>query len=98
MITFWNSLSPEMQTAVAGAFAGIVLYLFQRIWTNSPVLAWLGPDDSTRKKRLVAILLAGVAGIVGGQGDLQQTVIAFIAALGASQTTFLWTKPGGPTI
>lgn len=98
MITVWNSLSPEMQTAVAGVFAGTVLYLFQRIWTNSPVLAWLGPDDSTRKKRLAAVLLAAVAGIIGGQGDLQQTVIAFIAALGASQTTFLWTKPGGPTI
>lgn len=98
MLEVWQTLSPEAQIAVAGAFAGIVLYLFQRIWTNSPVLAWLGPDDSTRKKRLAAVLLAAVAGIIGGQGDLQQTVIAFIAALGASQTTFLWTKPGGPTI
>ena len=98
MLDIWQSLSPEAQTAVAGVVAGVVLYLFQRFWTGSPVLGWLGTDYSTRKKRLVAILLAAVAGIVGGQGDLQKTVIAFIVALGASQTTFLWTKEKEPRI
>ncbi len=98
MLDVWQSLSPEAQTAVAGILAGVVLYLLQKLWTGSPLLGWLGPDDSTRKKRLVAILLATVAGIIGGQGDLQKSIIAFIAALGASQTTFLWTKEKEPRI
>ena len=98
MLEVWQTLSPEAQTAVASILAGVMLYLFQKFWTDSPVLALLGPDDSSRKKRLVAILLAAVAGIIGGQGDLQKTLIAFIVALGASQTTFLWTKEKEPRI
>lgn len=98
MVEVWTSASPEMQTVIAGVFAGIIMYLLQRFWTSNPVIPWLGPDASTAKKRLAAILLAVVGALVVGHGDWQQIIMAFVGALGASQTVHSWAKPGGEKI
>ncbi|MDD3494227.1 MAG: hypothetical protein PHZ19_12105 [Candidatus Thermoplasmatota archaeon] len=93
MADFWLSLTPELQAALAGVLAGIVLYGLQRLWTDCPLLPLLGPDDTTRRKRLVAFVLAGAGALAIGWPDWQAMLTAFLAALMASQTAFTWAKP-----
>jgi urease accessory protein UreF len=91
-----TGLAPEVVTAIAAVIGGALLYLLQRIWTNCPLLPWLEAQDSTGKKRIVALLLAAVAAWIGGQGDWQKALVLFLGAFTASQATFTLTpKPGG---
>jgi hypothetical protein len=92
MIELWSSLDPQAQFAIAGVLAGAVLWLIQKYWTDCPVLGWLGPDSSTARKRLTAVILAAVSAAVAGQGDWQQTVAVFLAVFTASQTAHTLTR------
>jgi len=89
---FWQALDPAVQVTVAGTIAGMLLYLLQKYWQNCPILGVLGKTDSTRKKRLTAILMAlGTGAGIGRAADASvetMLAIAFITFC-AGQTTFL---------
>ena len=89
----WSGLSPELMASLAGVIAGWIIYVLQKWWTECPLLPILGKNTSNARKRLAAIVLAVVAAGLTGNGDWQATVTALVAALGASQFAFLWTKP-----
>jgi hypothetical protein len=86
-------VAPELIGPIIAAIGGAGLYLLQRVWTQCPLLPWLSATDSTGRKRIVALLLAGLAAWLGAQGDWQKGVVLFIGAFTASQATFALTKP-----
>jgi hypothetical protein len=92
MLEQWNAMDPDAQKALLAFVIGAVLWLLQKVWSNAPWLPGLGEDTAVWIKRAVAIVLAVIAGIVAGQGDLVKTVISISVALMTSQTIHLWTK------
>ncbi|HOV50177.1 MAG TPA: hypothetical protein PLZ61_02430 [Candidatus Cryosericum sp.] len=98
----WNSLDPTLKVSVAASVAGVLLYLLQRYWTQCPIIPLIGPDDTTRKKRITAGLLSVAAGIgaaAADGGNFQTGIAAALTAYFSGQTTFLVaekTSPGGP--
>ena len=88
MTDFWTTLEPATQTALASALVGIALWLLQRAWAACPWLPALSDASSPTRKKAVAVTLAFIAALVQAQGDWQRGLVAFIAALGASQASF----------
>ena len=91
LLAAWIALDPTAQTAIMGALAGLLLWGVQRYWTACPWLPLLGPDSSTQKKRLAALLFACVPGVILGAktGNWQQALAVTIPALLASQAAKL---------
>jgi hypothetical protein len=85
---WWLGLEPATQTALASVIVGIVLWLLQRVWAACPWLPLLTDASSPGRKKAVAVVLALVAACAQAQGDWQRGLVAFIAALGASQAAF----------
>ena len=96
MLDLWSSLDPQAQFAIAGVLAGAVLWLVQKYWTACPFVGWLGPDSSTARKRLTAVILAAVGAVIAGQGDWQQTFAAFVTLFTASQAAHNLTRRDTP--
>ncbi len=91
LLTFWTGLDPTVQVSVLGIVAGALLWAVQRYWTDAPWLPLLGPDSTTRKKRLAALLFALIPGVAIGlkTGNWQQAIAVALAALTAGQTAKL---------
>ncbi len=99
MLELWTGLSPELQTTIIGVVAGALLYVVQRLWTDCPLLPLLGPDSTTQRKRVAAIILAAIAGVVAIGGDWsrwQEAVSVALGAFVASQGAFLLAKKPEP--
>lgn len=90
-LTWFSSLDPQTQSAVAGLIAGALLWALQGVWTRCP---WLpgSPETDTWKQRLAAVVLAVIAGLVQSHGDVTSAWGPAIAAFASSQAVHLLTK------
>ena len=100
MTDLLSQLDPTALVALAGAASGAALWAVQRYWTDCPWLPLLGKTDSKRKKRLAAILLACLPGLLAGlqSGNWQQAGAVALTALLGSQATKLRVDTKAPEV